>query len=233
MPTNHKTTWRCYICRTTRKANVPLPTTCSSSTSESSSSEDDSDSVECVGTSQGYQNKTGALANLTNAHFDLIYNPNGWLDCDIIQQAHILLHNENPNIEGFQRPTLGPVRNFHIVSGEFVQILHTGNSHWVCVSSIGCPPGHVKLYDSLYDDAISQEIEQQTNDMLGGRLVSLVPASVQQQSNGSDCGIFAIAFAACLVFGEDPSHVNLHVSKMRPHLAKCLKNCKISLFPSC
>ena len=233
MPTNHKTTWRCYICRTTRKANVPLPTTCSSSTSESSSSEDDSDSVECVGTSQGYQNKTGALSNLTNARFDLIYNPNGWLDCDIIQQAHILLHNENPNIEGFQRPTLGPVRNFNIVSGEFVQILHTGNSHWVCVSSIGCPPGHVKLYDSLYDDAISQEIEQQTNDMLGGRLVSLVPASVQQQSNGSDCGIFAIAFAACLVFGEDPSHVNLHVPKMRPHLAKCLKNCKISLFPSC
>jgi len=54
------------------KANIPTPTTCSSSTSESSSSEDDSDSVECVGTSQGYQNKTGALANLTNAPFALI-----------------------------------------------------------------------------------------------------------------------------------------------------------------
>ena len=90
MPTNHKTTWRCYICRTTRKTNIPPPTTCSSSTLESSSSEDDSDSVECVGTSQGYQNKTGALANLTQAHFDLIYSPHGWLDCDIIQQAHIL-----------------------------------------------------------------------------------------------------------------------------------------------
>ena len=232
MPTNHKTTWRCYICCTTRNTNIPPPTTCSSSTLESSSSEDDSDSVECVGTSQGYQNKTGALSNLTQAHFDLIYSTHGWLDCDIIQQAHILLHNENPNIEGFQRPTLGPVRNFNIVSGEFVQILHTGNSHWVCVSSIGCLPGHVKLYDSLYDDAISQEIEQQTNDMLGGRLVSLVPASVQQQSNGSNCGIFAIAFAACLAFGEDPSHVNFHVPRMRPHLATCLKNCKISLFPS-
>jgi len=63
------------------------------------------------------------------AHFDLIYSPHGWLDCDIIQLAHILLHNENPNIEGFQQPTLGPVRNFNIVSVEFVQILHTGNSH--------------------------------------------------------------------------------------------------------
>ena len=78
------------------------------------------------------------------------------------------------------------------MSGEFVQILHTGNSDWVCVSSIGCPPGHVKLYDSFYSDAISQEIELQTNDLLGGRLLSLVPASVQQQSNGSGCGIFLL-----------------------------------------
>jgi len=64
------------------------------------------------------QNKTGALATLTQDHFDLICNPHGWLDCDIIQQANIVLYNENLNIEGFQRPTLGPVRNFDIVSGE-------------------------------------------------------------------------------------------------------------------
>ena len=224
MPTNHKTTWRCYICRTTIKTNTtpsttPTPTTCSSS-------EDDDDDVTFVTTGQGNQNKTGVLATLTQDHFDLIRNPHGWLDCDIIQPAHILLHNENLNNEGFQRPTLGPVHNFDIVSGEFVQILHTGNSHWVCVSSIGCPPGHVKLYDSFYSDAISQEIELQTNNLLGGRLLSLVPASVQQQSNGSDCGIFAIAFAACLVFGIDPSHVNFDVPNMRPHLAACLSNKK-------
>ena len=54
------------------------------------------------------------------------------------------------------------------------------------MSSIGFPSGHVKLYDSLYSDAISQEIELQSNDLLEGRLLSLVPASVQQQSNGSD-----------------------------------------------
>lgn len=140
------------------------------------------------------------------------------------------MHNENLKIEGFQRPTLGPVRNFDIVSGEFVQILHNGNSHWVCVSSVGCHPGHLKLYDSFHSDAISQEIEQQTNDLQGGRLLSLVPTSVQQQSNGSDCGILAIAFATCLVFGIDPSHISFDVPFMRPHLAACLRNKKISLF---
>ena len=31
----------------------------------------------------------------------------------------------------------------------------------------------VNVYDSLYNDVISQEIEEQANDLLGGRLISL------------------------------------------------------------
>ena len=58
------------------------------------------------------------------------------------------------------------MRNFSVVSGEFVQILHTGHDHWVCVSSVGCPPGTVKLFDSLYHDIISQEFEDQVKDLL-------------------------------------------------------------------
>ena len=46
--------------------------------------------------------------------------------------AQVLLQEINPLIEGFQRPTLGPVRNFSIVSGEFMQLFHTGQNHWVC-----------------------------------------------------------------------------------------------------
>ena len=105
MPTNHKTTWRCYICRTTIKTNVAPPSTTTPTTC-SSSEDDDDDDVTVVTTGQGNQKKTGPLATLTQDHFDLICSPLGWLDFDIIQQAHILLHNENLNIEGFQRPTL-------------------------------------------------------------------------------------------------------------------------------
>ena len=132
---------------------------------------------------------------------------------------------------GFQRPTLGPVRNFNVVSGEFVQILHTGSDHWVCVSSIGCLPGYVNLYDSLYHDAICQEVEDQTNDLLGGRLVSLQFVSVQQQTNGCDCGIFAIAFATCLALGTNPSNVTFDIQRMRSHLVTCLRATKMSMFP--
>ena len=45
------------------------------------------------------------------------------------------------------------------MTSEFVQILHTGRSHWVCVSSINCLPGIVNLYDSLFNDIIENEVE--------------------------------------------------------------------------
>ena len=72
-----------------------------------------------------------------------------------------------PAISGFQQPTLGPVRNFDVASGELVQILHTGNNHRVSISSTGCEPGYVNLFDSLYDSVMTQEVEEQTNDLLG------------------------------------------------------------------
>ena len=66
----------------------------------------------------------------------------------------------------------------------------------MCVSSIGCDLGHINLYDNLYHDSVlTQEVEEQTNDFLGVCLVALNPMPVQQQTNGSDCGIFAIAFS--------------------------------------
>ncbi|XP_078382523.1 uncharacterized protein LOC144665209 [Oculina patagonica] len=231
LPNNHRTTWKCPACKKVVPAQATTtPTTCSSS-SDSSSSDDESDVV-ITKVTHSETDKTSALANLTDYHFDLIINPTGWLDCDIIQQAHVLLQPENPAIAGFQRPTLGPVRNFDVVSGEFIQILHTGNNHWVCTSSIGCVPGYVNLFDSLYHDSVVQEVEEQTNDLLGGRLIALDPKPVQQQTNGSDCGVFAVAFATCLVFGVDPTFINFDAQGMRHHLVTCLRNGRISLFPS-
>ena len=54
---------------------------------------------------------------------------------------------------------------------------------------------------------------------------------VQQQANGSDCGVFAIAFATCLTFETDPSKIAFDIHGMRQHLASCLRNGALSLFP--
>lgn len=123
------------------------------------------------------------------------------------------------------------MRNSDVVTSEFIQILHTGSDHCVCVSSIGCSPALVNLYDSLYHDVISQEVEEQTTDLLGGNLIKLNCVPVQQQTNSSDCGVFAIAVACCLAYGTDPSHVTFDVPKMRFHLAACFRSKTMTMFP--
>ena len=131
----------------------------------------------------GQSNKTAPLSTLTDSHFKIVLSPTGWLDYDIIHQVHILHSSINLSIEGFQRPTLGPVQNFDIVDGKFLQILHTGNYHWVCVSSVGCLPGMVNLYDSLFHNIIEDEVEQQVKSLMGEDLfndMTIVP--VQQQA---------------------------------------------------
>ena len=54
---------------------------------------------------------------------------------------------------------------------------------------------------------------------------------MQQQPNGVDCGVFAIAFATALAFGDDPTKKRFDVKKMRRHLRDCLKVKRMSPFP--
>ena len=180
---------------------------------------------------KGVANRIASFGDLDEHDYDIISSPDGWLDCKIIQAAQICIKKVNPLIEGFQRPTLGRVRNFDIMTSDFVQILHMGNSHWVCISSIGCTSGCVNLYDSLYDDIIDDEVEQQVKDLLPDNFVGIEVVPVQQQMNGSDCGVFAVAFATCLVFELNPSDFMFDIPRMRPHLLECLRAGEIKVFP--
>lgn len=243
MPNNAKTTWQCEVCKKKQEPNLGTkPTTSTSFAARSSPVSADSsvlsdsssvsdDEIEITKETTGTVDKYGPLAKLQDSDYDIINDSSSWLNGDIVQAAQVLIQDINPLLEGLQRPTLGCVRNFDVVSGEFVQILHTGSNHWVCISNIGCLPGKVHLYDSLFHDVISQEIEDQTNDLLGGDLVSLEFVPMQQQTNDSDCGVFAIAFAVSLALGTDPMHVTCDVRRMHLHLAACLKDKKLNMFP--
>ena len=117
------------------------------------------------------------------------------------------------------------------VTSEFVQILHTGNQQWVCTSSVGCLPGIVNLYDSLFHDIIANEVEEQLKDLMANNFTAINIVPVQQQGNGSNGGVFSIAFATCIVYGRNPSIVTFDVPQMRPHLPKCLKTGVLRPFP--
>lgn len=95
--------------------------------------------------------------------------------------------------------------------------------HWVCVSSIGCTPGIVKLYDSLYHDIIEEEVTEQVKSLMADSYIGLVNVPVQQQLNGSDCGVFAVAFSTSLVYGFHPQDYTFDIPNMRPHLCQCFQ----------
>ena len=42
--------------------------------------------------------------------------------------------------------------SFAVQMGEFVQILHSLNNHWLTISSIGLQHHSIKVFDSLYND---------------------------------------------------------------------------------
>ena len=73
---------------------------------------------------------------------------------------------------------------------EFVQVLHSGSSHWLAVSTIGCPLSTAKVYDSLYS-----ELPTQTKEQICALLASPEPVinlnyvAVQKPQNG---GLFVV-----------------------------------------
>jgi len=98
---------------------------------------------------------------------------------------------------------------------------------------MGCEDGTVNLYDSLYHNIIYSEVEDQVINLVGQENytgIQVVP--VQQQRNGSDCGVFAAALATCLAYGIPPQTVQFDVCKMRAHLCHSLKNGLLQMFPT-
>ena len=152
----------------------------------------------------------------------------------MIQRAHDLLKEIDPGMKGLQAPAVGHCGQLYTVTGteKFIQILHTGNQHWICVSTVGSDNGIVDLYDSLSNNTIEGKVFEQVKNLVGNHNFSLRIVQVQQQGNGSDCGVFSIAFATCLIFGKSPQTVKFNVQEMRRHLYQCLKNNELKLFPT-
>ena len=170
---------------------------------------------------------------LTHNERELVVSRSGWLNDNIISAAQLLMLQHFPHMSGLQPPTLQQTQSFDVHRGEFVQILHVHNSHWCVVSNIGCSDGVVNYYDSLYPSVSSH-----TMRIIAGLIFSSASdlvvriMDVGKQSNSSDCGVFAIAFAFDICSGEDPCSVRFDHKLIRQHLAKCLENCRLSRFPT-
>ena len=62
--------------------------------------------------------------------------------------------------------------------------------------------------------------------------ITLKVEKTQFQKGGSDCGLFAIAFATDLCHGNNPASYRYDPDKLRSHLLECLRLKKMTPFPS-
>ena len=154
-----------------------------------------------------------------------------WLNDNHINLAQEILKRQFKTLSGLQstlrltklkEPLPGPHSNV-------VQVLHSRGNHWIVVSTIGCSPGELVIFDSLYSS-----VDPATLDLLKqlyGVHTKVKLEKCPQQIGGSDCGLFAIANCTTLACGSHPSNVSFNQGRMRQHFLKCLESFNFSPFP--
>jgi len=153
-----------------------------------------------------------------------------WLNSSLINSAQTLMKRAYPHVHGLQDTQ---ATRTALPDGDLVQILHVNNSHWLTVSTINCLPGTVHIYDSLVGKSVTLDTKVQIACLLQTPLpqITLKLMNIEQQQNGSDCGLYAIATALELCAGNDPIKASWHSEEMQPHLEACLSKQKITTFP--
>ena len=190
--------------------------------------------------------------NLHISEQDILLSPTAWITDTIVNAAQHLLKKQFPSISGLQDVALGLVMNFNIQTGEFVQILHTAEGHWLAISTLGLHHPDVNVYDSVYltlptlakaqiasllntkETKINvhiMKLHMQVLLIVKLLMIFMHSLCMHMQSGSCDCGLFAIAYITELAHGNDPRHVVFEQHKMRKHLYTCFKRGHLSSFP--
>ncbi len=151
-----------------------------------------------------------------------------------IHRAQCLIKQQFPKLKGLQSTLLqSNKRTCRRVSqtGEAqIQVIHTRGDHWIVACSVGCADGEVNVYDSVYSK-VDGATQQVILNLFHPRTTIKV-VNAQKQEGGADCGLFALANAAAIAHGVDPTTIRFKQEAMRAHLAKCFKENKLTLFPT-
>ena len=148
-----------------------------------------------------------------------------------INAAQKLLKRLNPTMPGLENVLFSYKYEFEEQQGEFLQILYTEN-HWITIYATGMANGEVLMYDSMHCK-LSTDAKTQIVCILATDLPAIEVnfMDVQRQCGGSECGLYAIAFATALACGNNPTNYIFDQKEMRQHFISCLEKGTISMFP--
>ena len=170
---------------------------------------------------------------------DLIKDGDGWLNDIIIDFSMAILKLQFPEVHGLESCLEVGACRVPPVQGPALQIINTdpvgAGSHWITLSSLNCEEGRVKVFDSAGGSYLRLAalrslafFFRQPPDIT---MIGVNWMECDTQTNGSDCGVYAIANTVALCHGLDPSEIHYIVPQLRSHLVTCLESRRFTPFP--
>ena len=152
---------------------------------------------------------------------------------DIVIDAAQNILRAQFKVNGLQDTVLGEKLMFREEKETFAQLLHNGSYHWVLVSNYNCEEGHIDYFDSHFHGRIKDHVKLQICNLYksGNDNITVNVRMCQQQSNGVDCGLYAVYNAYSLLKGEDISSQKIDERKLRSHFLQCVGNGRFSQPP--
>ena len=141
-----------------------------------------------------------------------------------INMAQNLLKKQFPWLKGLKSTLLqGKQQTF---TEDELQIIHCfERHHWIVATTVKCANGQVHVVDSLFkslDDKTKATISRLFQRDINSVMIKLINS--QKQTGVKDCGLFSIAFATAIAFGQNPIKQKFQQQSMRAHLVNCLEN---------
>ena len=142
-----------------------------------------------------------------NGENDILLDDRSRLNDNLMDAAQKLICKSLNNLECYQSVLNSQKRDvtFFAETKDRIQLMHDGKDHWYLSFSVD---GRVQVCESLRTNLsivtrkCLKALYRPHLDQNGKLNVALLP--VQRQSAGNNCGLFAVAFAADIVYGLSP-----------------------------
>ena len=145
-----------------------------------------------------------------------------------INFAQRLLKEQFPHLNGLRLTLLQNIPHDQPTSNA-IQVIHVRDDHWIVAAT---KPGakSVQVYDSLFSalDQVAIDVIK-INFCCSASAIQML--TIQKQTNATNCGLFAIAVATSIAFGENPSERTYQENYMHKHLLKCFEQFSLIPFP--
>lgn len=90
------------------------------------------------------------------------------------------------------------------MTGPYIMIIHTGGNHWLTIE--GVHSSLVRVYDSVHKSiSLDTQLQIASLTLPSEKYIDVHIQDTQYQVGKSECGVYAIAFAVEMCFGNNPA----------------------------